>query len=173
MRYAEIKYPDIANGLGVGVALFVQGCPFHCDGCFNEVTWDFDGGKEFTKDTLKELNDLMSGSYVERVSILGGEPLAFQNREGVYRFVKHVHTYFPDKKIWLYTGFTWEALNADITKRREPTIGKITSLCDVIVDGRFMQDQKDISLKFRGSSNQRVIDVKKSLEAKEIVLYIE
>lgn len=171
MRYASIRKMDISNGEGVGVSLFVQGCPIHCEGCFNQSTWDFDGGKEFTGDTMNRIDELLSKPYIKRFSILGGEPLAMRNRDKVFKIVNHVKTYSPQIKIWLYTGFTWENLNSDLVKKKEEILTKIISRSDVMVDGPYAHDLRDPSLKFRGSSNQRVIDIQESLKRNEVVLY--
>ena len=159
MRYAEIKPVDIANGTGVGVALFVQGCKFHCKECFNTVTWDFTGGKEFTEAVMDQILELLAPAYIKRLTILGGEPLVEENREGVLWILQRVRAKYPTLKIWLYTGYVWEQVK---------DLEHIKYL-DTLVDGRFEADLKDITLKFRGSSNQRIIDVKKSLEAEEVV----
>ena len=176
---------DISNGEGVGVALFVQGCHFHCYNCFNPDTWDFNSGKEWTQDTEDKLIELANKPYIKRLSILGGEPLADENLDGVLHLVDRFRLSFPNKSIWIYSGFTWESImnyepseTDDFDYIEESCIGglyekrkEIVSQCDVMVDGRYIDSQRDISLKWRGSSNQRVIDVKKSLECGEIVLW--
>lgn len=161
MRYAEIKPVDIANGVGVGVAVFVQGCKFHCKDCFNEITWDFTGGKEFTEAVMEEIIDFLAPNYIKRLTVLGGEPLVEENREGVLWILQRVREKYPNKQIWIYTGYLWEQVR-DLEHME---------YLDVLVDGRFKAELKDISLRFRGSSNQRIIDVKKSLRAKEVVLW--
>lgn len=182
MRYASIRSMDISNGDGVACSIFVQGCHFKCYNCFNQETWDFNGGKEWTEEVENKFIELISRPYIKRVSILGGSPLASENLDGVYELVQRIRNKFGDTKIiWLYTGYTWEDIWSnsniifddatlkvykDYKKRQE-----IISLCDVLVDGRFENDKKDLTLKFRGSSNQRLIDVKKSLEKNEIVLW--
>ena len=158
---------DIVNGEGVGVALFVQGCHFHCKSCFNSSTWDFSGGKEWTKDKKDEFLTLAKNPHRKRISILGGEPLAEENLADVLDLVNEIRLSFPEKTIWLYSGFTWkEALNNDLRC-------KIIKQCDVMVDGRFIDELKDLSLAYRGSTNQRVINVQESLRQNKVILYCE
>lgn len=179
MRYAQIRAMDISNGEGVGVSLFVQGCPFHCKNCFNSETWDFNGGKEWTEKTKNKFMELIDRPYIKRVSFLGGECLADQNLDEVLKLVKQIRISFPKKTIWLYSGYSYseifrgqssclsqEGLNN--FKRRE-----IISNVDVLVDGEYIDEQKDLSLKFKGSKNQRVIDVKQSLAQNKVVLYCD
>lgn len=179
MRYSQIRNLDISNGLGVGVSLFVQGCPFHCFGCFNSDTWDFNGGKEWTEKTKDKFMKLINRPYIKRISFLGGECLAEQNLDEILSLIKQIRISFPDKTIWLYTGYSYseifrgqssclsqEGLNN--FKRRE-----IIKLCDVVVDGEYIDEQKDLSLKWRGSKNQHVIDVKQSLAQNKMVLYCD
>lgn len=154
MRYAQMREMDISNGNGVGVSLFVQGCPIRCEGCFNQSAWDFDGGYEWTEDAKKTFFSLIDKPYVTRVSILGGEPLADRHVKEVMNLIREIKLTFPDKSIWLYTGYT---LSCNVIKAS-------LSCCDVIVDGAYEQDKRDLTLPFRGSSNQRVIDVKRSME---------
>lgn len=179
MRYAQIRELDISNGEGVGVALFVQGCRFACKNCFNPDTWDFNGGKEWTQETEDKLIELASRPYIKRLSILGGEPLADENLDGVLHLVNRFRLSFPNKSIWLYSGYTWNQLFEDdefdisggITENQ--TRRAIILSCDVMVDGRYIDSQRDISLKWRGSSNQRVIDIKQSLQKGEIILWTD
>lgn len=154
MNYATIKYPDIANGPGIRVSLFVSGCRRRCKGCFNEEAWDFEYGQEYTYDTLQELVGLLSNKQVAGLSILGGDPFELENRRDVYEICKIVKYLYPEKDIWVWTGYTWEGISP------LPVFDYI----DVLVDGPFEIDKKDLGLYFRGSSNQRVIDVKKSLQ---------
>lgn len=177
MRYASIRELDISNGEGVGVALFVQGCHFHCYNCFNPDTWDFNGGKEWTQETEDKLIELASKPYIKRLSILGGEPLADENLDGVLHLVDRFRLSFPNKSIWIYSGFEWNQifnngvyLTKDCAgwKRRE-----IVKKCTVMVDGRYVESQRDITLKWCGSSNQKVIDISKSLQQNKIILYCE
>ena len=183
MRYASIRSLDISNGEGVGVSLFVQGCPFHCKNCFNSETWNFNGGKEWTEKTKNKFMELIDKPYINRISVLGGEPLAEQNLNEVLSLIKEIRISFPKKTIWLYTGFEWNSLMAKICQPTFPDEKfehdrnihmkrqKIISNVDVLVDGEYIDEQRDITLKWRGSSNQRVIDVKQSLTQNKIVLY--
>ena len=203
MRYAQIREMDISNGEGVGVALFVQGCRFHCYNCFNPDTWDFNGGKEWTPEVKKRFLELIDRPYIKRVSILGGEPLADENLDDVLDLVTEINKRYnipqdivcnnnsdrnilnensdeirlslPNKSIWLYTGYTWDQIFTDgvfLTrdcagwKRRE-----IVKQCNILVDGRYIDSERDITLKWKGSKNQRVIDVQQSLQQNRIVLY--
>lgn len=186
MRYSSMRNLDISNGEGVGVSLFVQGCPFHCKNCFNSDTWDFNGGKEWTEEVKDKFMKLIDRPYIKRVSFLGGECLAEQNLDVVLDLIKEIRISFPEKTIWLYTGFCWNdimcsfaGLQADYVvldkkdieaweKRRE-----IISNVDVLVDGEYIDEQRDITLKWRGSSNQRVISVVDSLAQGKIVLYCD
>lgn len=182
MRYAQIRSMDISNGEGVGVSLFIQGCPFHCKNCFNSETWDFNGGKEWTEKTKNKFMELIDRPYIKRVSFLGGECLADQNLDEVLKLVKQIRISFPEKTIWLYTGYTWEQL---VYSRMPSGVGKekeflnwnrrneIISNIDICVDGEYVDNLKDLTLKFRGSKNQRVIDVKQSLAQNKVVLYCE
>lgn len=179
MRYASIRSLDISNGEGVGVSLFVQGCPFHCKNCFNSETWDFNGGKEWTEKTKNKFMELINRPYIKRVSFLGGECLADQNLDEVLKLVKQIRISFPSKNIWLYTGYEWnQIISPVITDDLKSTIiveqrKEIISNVDVLIDGEYIDEQKDLSLKFRGSKNQRVIDVKQSLAQNKIVLYCD
>lgn len=161
MNYAALKKTDIANGTGVRVSLFVSGCRRHCKECFNSETWDFNFGEKFTNDTMTEIIDALSHDYIEGFSLLGGEPFEKENRETVFEILKIIREKFPDKTIWCYSGFTFEEL-------LESGAGNILELLDVLVDGAFVLEKKNLSLKFRGSENQRIIDVKKTLESGKI-----
>nr|WP_024835540.1 anaerobic ribonucleoside-triphosphate reductase activating protein [Clostridium sp. 12(A)] len=180
MRYASIRSMDISNGEGVGISLFVQGCRFQCRNCFNESTWDFKGGEKWTKEKEDEFLKLADKPYIRRISILGGEPLTDENLSGVLSLIYRIrHLYGDTKTIWLYTGYTWE----EIIDNQFEDLGNgysrwsdralIVSQCDILVDGRFIDEQKDLSLKWRGSKNQRAIDIKKSFESRSAVLYCE
>lgn len=183
MRYAQIRSMDISNGEGVGVSLFVQGCPFHCFNCFNSETWDFNGGKEWTEEIKDKFMKIIDRPYIKRVSFLGGECLAEQNLDGILDLIKEIRSSFPEKTIWLYTGFTWE----DIMYRRMPHPPKYTqvdflqwnkrkeiiSLCNVVVDGEYIDEQRNLSKKWAGSYNQRVISVQESLAQNKVVLYCD
>ena len=160
MNYGKIKPVDIANGEGVRVSLFVSGCPHHCKGCFNAELWDYDTGQEMTTKHLAEIFDQCSKPYISGLSLLGGEPLAPENVVGVTNIAQFFKQTFPNKTIWCYTGYKWEDV------KRFP----IMKYIDVLVDGRFVEELKDPRLKFRGSSNQRIIDVKKSLESGNVYM---
>lgn len=150
MNYAEIKKVDIANGPGVRVSLFVSGCRNHCKGCFNPETWDFDYGRPFTRATEDEIIEALRPSWIQGLSILGGEPTEEENAAVLIPFLKRVRAALPDKDIWLYSGYTYEALRDK----------EILTLADVLVDGPFLLEQKDAGLAFRGSRNQRIIDLR-------------
>jgi len=150
MNYAEIKRIDIANGPGVRVSLFVSGCRNHCKGCFNPETWDFDYGRPFTRETEDEIIEALRPSWIQGLSILGGEPTEEENAAVLIPFLKRVRAALPDKDIWLYSGYTYEALRDK----------EILTLADVLVDGPFLLELKDAGLAFRGSRNQRIIDLK-------------
>lgn len=216
MRYASIRSLDISNGEGVGVSLFVQGCDRHCFNCFNSETWDFNGGKEWTEEIKNKFMELIDRPYIRRISILGGEPLAEQNLDDVLPLIKEIREKypfsqnpnsenigksrvledenskeicisFPEKTIWLYTGFRWNYIMNyqpvemdDFDYIEESYIDgqmekckQIISLCNVVVDGEYIDEQKDVTLAYRGSKNQHVIDVKQSLAQNKIVLYCD
>lgn len=164
MKYAKIRKMDISNGEGVRVSLFVQGCSFHCKNCFNQETWDFNGGKEFTTAEIQKIIELANKDYIAGLSVLGGEPLHPNNIESVSMLCQYFKFKYPKKSIWVWTGFKYE----DILK-----MGKnynIFGYIDVLVDGQFEEDKKDLTLKWRGSANQRVIDCKKSLAENKVIL---
>ena len=183
MRYAQIRSMDVSNGEGVGVSLFVQGCPFHCKNCFNSETWDFNGGKEWTEKTKNKFMELIDRPYIRRISILGGEPLAEQNLDEVLSLIKEIRILYPEKTIWLYTGYNFDLLKSQYDEYKYTpfaasadewlTRWEIISNVDGFVDGEYIDEQKDLTLKFRGSKNQHVIDVKQSLSQKKMVLYCE
>lgn len=211
MRFASIRKMDISNGESVGASLFVQGCHFHCKNCFNKETWDFNGGKEWTKDIKKKFLSLTEAAYIKRISILGGEPLADENLHDILDLItelrlkypitgkidtiysnknnfKHnilignsneIRLSYPQKTIWLYTGYTWEQImNPVTTDDFNPERDKLLKMrrdiveqCDVLVDGRYEEDKRDITYHWAGSTNQRVIDVQESLKQKQVVLW--
>lgn len=170
MNYATIKNCDIANGLGVRVSLFVSGCRHHCKNCFNKIAWDFQYGQRFTEETEEYLLSLLEPEYINGLSILGGEPMEPENQGPLLVFIKKVKEQYPQKDIWCYTGFTLEELVGDSRAHTE-RIKDLLSYIDVLVDGKFVEAKKDITLKFRGSANQRLIDVKKSAAEQRIVLF--
>lgn len=163
MKFIKIKDNDIANGVGITMSLWTQGCPHHCKGCFNTETWDFNKGKEFTELDLKYIFDNINKNDIHRdLSILGGEPLCPQNIEGVINLCKEFKKIYPNKKIYIWTGYTLEEFN--------DTQKSILKYIDMIVDGKFIEEKRNLSLKFRGSENQRVINVKETLKNKKIIL---
>lgn len=186
MRYASIREMDVSNGYGVGVSLFTQGCHFHCKNCFNQVTWDFNGGKEYTESTENKIRELVNRPYIHRFSVLGGEPIEQANIMDLTKLLMHIKrdadNQFKEMDIWLYTGYSLTEIifNAIIMRDRSPKTGiydiKKTNITfwdyvmsmlyfvDHLVDGRYEEDKKDYHLKFCGSSNQRIIDMKKTHE---------
>lgn len=171
MNYATVKTHDVANGPGVRVSLFVSGCTHHCPGCFNAEAWDFDYGEPFTEDVECRVMDALAPDYIKGFSLLGGEPFEPCNQAAVVGLLEKIKKAYPQKTVWCYSGYTFDKDistyslgNADVTRRMLDCI-------DVLVDGRFDQDKKDLSLRFRGSSNQRIIDVLASLSAGQVVLW--
>ena len=162
MNYAALKKFDIANGPGVRVSLFVSGCRHHCKNCFNREAWDFDYGKPFTADTEEEILTELDKDYIKGLSLLGGEPFELENRGALTELLKKVKQRNPEKPVWCYTGFELEKLT-------DPTAAEMLSLIDVLVDGKFVEELKSPDLLFRGSSNQRIIDVRQSLSLGETV----
>ena len=164
MRYNTIRKMDISNGPGLRVSIFMQGCHFHCKDCFNEETWDFNGGEEFTDDVINRVLELASADYIVGLSVLGGEPMHPKNIQGTTKLVKAFREKYPDKSIWVWSGYLFDK---DLSKK------EVLNYIDVLVDGTFKIDLFDPKLKWKGSSNQRVIDVKKSLKNKKVILYEE
>ena len=164
MRYNTIRKMDISNGPGVRVSIFMQGCSFHCKGCFNEDTWDFNGGEEFNDEVINRVLELSSADYIVGLSILGGEPMHPKNIEGTTKLAKAFKEKYPKKNIWVWSGYLFDK---DLSDK------EVMKYIDVLVDGTFKIDLFDPKLKWKGSSNQRVIDVIKSLKNKKVVLYEE
>lgn len=168
MRYSQIRSLDISNGEGVGIALFVQGCHFHCKGCFNQETWDFDGGKEWNVDVYNKFIELANRPHIKRISILGGEPLADENIGDVFSLIFALKKLYPEKKIWVYTGYTFEEIQESTENTFHGCIRKELLKCiDVLCDGRFEIENANLlgeEKKWVGSKNQRIIDVGNSLE---------
>ncbi len=162
MRYNKIRKMDISNGPGVRVSIFVQGCTFNCKNCFNPETHDFNGGEEFTDDIIEKVLSLCEKDYVEGLSILGGEPMHPKNLEGVTKLAKKFKQKFPNKNLWAWTGFLFD----NYLKDKE-----ICKYLDVLVDGQYMEELHDPTLKWKGSSNQRVIDVQNSLKEGKVILF--
>ena len=169
MNYGEIKTCDIANGEGVRVSLFVSGCTHHCKNCFNDVAWDFGYGKPFTEETEEMLLKALEPDFVDGLSLLGGEPFEPENQRVLLPFLKKVRERFPKKNIWCYTGYLFDKELLGESRARCEGTDEMLSLIDVLVDGEFVQELYSVALAFRGSENQRIIDVKKSLETGEIV----
>lgn len=171
MNYATIKNNDIANGPGVRVSLFVSGCTHRCKGCFNEVAWDFDYGEPFTQETIDSILKMLAPDYIQGITLLGGEPFEPQNQPAIVDLLRQIKKLYPGKSIWAFSGYLFD---------KDILAGKLgpweiteeyLSYLDVLVDGRFVEEKKDLSLRFRGSSNQRLIDVQKSLQTGDIVLW--
>lgn len=174
MNVAEIKTNDIANGEGVRTSLFVSGCRHHCPDCFNYMAWDFEYGNLFTEETVNYIFDSVKPTWVAGLSLLGGEPFEPENQPILLDFIKRFKKEFPLKTIWCYSGFTIEEITGKKESRAYTDIStEMLKLIDILVDGKFIKEQKNISLKFRGSENQRIIDVKKTIESNEIVLYLD
>ena len=167
MKYATIKKYDIANGPGVRVSLFVSGCNHHCKGCFNEEAWDFNYGNCFTNETIDEIIEALKPDYIKGLSLLGGEPFEQINQQGLLPLLKKVKEIYPNKTIWAYSGFLYE----ELLKMKYEETNEILDLIDVLVDGKFDIDLKDPLLYFRGSSNQRIIDINETRKNKQIVLH--
>lgn len=171
MNYAEIKTFDIANGAGVRTSLFVSGCRHHCVECFNQEAWDFLAGAPFTREVEDRIMESLDVPYVDGLSLLGGEPLEPENQEALAPFLKRVRERFPNKNVWMWTGFTFEQLVTGEGRARTHYLAGILACVDVLVDGPFVLAQKDLLLRFRGSANQRILDLPSSLEAGEPVLW--
>lgn len=169
MNYGEIKKYDIANGEGVRVSLFVSGCTHHCPGCFNQATWDFDFGKPYTKETEEEILEALAPDYIAGLTLLGGEPFEPKNQEVLTGLLKRVRQRYPDKTVWCYTGYLFDKELLGESRARCEYTDEMLELIDVLVDGRFVEGLKDITLRFRGSSNQRIIDVRASLCSRQVV----
>ena len=161
MKYAQIREMDVTNGNGIGIALFTQGCPYHCKNCFNPETWDFDKGTDWTKETENKIIELLKPEYITRLTVLGGEPLIERNIEPLTTLLKRVKGVYPDKQVWLYTGGDFEVL--------EGLYEEIFQYIDILIDGRYIDDLRDYKLKWRGSSNQRIIDVRASLKSGDVI----
>jgi anaerobic ribonucleoside-triphosphate reductase activating protein len=165
MNYAALKKYDIANGTGVRVSLFVSGCRHRCKGCFNSEAWDFGYGNTFDDNVMNEILDALDKEYIEGFSVLGGEPFEPENKDTVQKILAAVRERFPNKTIWCYSGFTFETL--------KETSLPVLQMADVLVDGKFVEEKRNLRLKFRGSENQRLIDVQKSLAENKVVMLEE
>lgn len=172
MNYAEIKDFDIANGESVRVSLFVSGCTHHCKNCFNKETWDFSYGKPFTAEVEDRIIEMLKPDYISGLSLLGGEPFEPSNQAALLPFLRRIKELYPDKTIWCYTGYLFDKDLLSESRARCVFTDEMLSLIDVLIDGEFVQELYNISLQFRGSSNQRIIDVKKSLASGTVVDYV-
>lgn len=170
MYYGAIKKTDIANGTGVRVTLFVSGCTHHCRGCFQPESWDFHYGSPYTKETEQEILNALDHDYIKGLTLLGGEPFEPENQKVLVRLLKNVRARFPQKDVWCYTGYTYETDLIEDSRARCEVTDEMLSLIDVLVDGEFHEAEKDISLRFRGSHNQRLIDLPKTKQQKNIIL---
>lgn len=171
MNYATIKKCDVANGPGVRVSLFVSGCSHHCKGCFNREAWDYNYGNAFTDKEENEVMEALKPDYIKGLSLLGGEPLDLKNQEGLLPIVKKAKELYPDKPIWCYTGYLFDKQVIGEMSKNNETTNELLKYIDYVVDGQFVEGLKDPKLQFRGSSNQRIIDVQKTLENHEVVLW--
>lgn len=171
MYYGEIKNCDIANGIGVRVTLFVSGCTNRCPGCFQPQTWDFCHGEPFTEETEARLLDMLKPAYIQGLTLLGGDPFEPENQRALLPFLKKVKESYPEKNIWAFSGFTWEELHTPGAHPCVEVTEEMLCLVDVLVDGRFIEAQKNISLRFRGSENQRIIDVPATVREGKVKLW--
>ena len=171
MRYGTIKYFDIADGEGVRTTLFVSGCTHHCKGCFQPETWSFDYGDEFTPEVADEVLDSLEPAYVDGLTILGGEPMEPANQRALAPFLERVKAAYPDKTVWAYTGDVYETLVDESSPRRTEVTDRLLACIDVLVDGPFVEELKDIGIRFRGSSNQRIIDLNATRAAGRVVAW--
>ena len=169
MYYGNIKKNDIANGKGVRVTLFVSGCTNHCKNCFQPETWNFDYGKPYTKETEDEVIDALKPSHISGLTLLGGEPFEPENQRELVKLLRRVREELPEKNIWSFTGFVLDQDLLDGGRKHCEVTDEMLSLLDVLVDGPFKEEEKDITLAFRGSRNQRLIDMKKSLKEQEVI----
>jgi anaerobic ribonucleoside-triphosphate reductase activating protein len=171
MYYGQIKNFDIANGVGVRVTLFVSGCTNRCEGCFQPETWNFCYGQPFTAETEQKLLQMLAPDYIQGLTLLGGEPFEPENQRALLPFVKKVKETYPNKNIWAFSGFTIEQLWNDAPHPRCEVTDELLSLIDVLVDGKFVLAKKNITLRFRGSENQRLLDLPKTLQERKPVLW--
>ena len=171
MNYLEIKKYDIANGPGVRTSLFVSGCTHHCKGCFNPESWNFDAGSKFTDKTIDEIIESLKPDYVKGLTLLGGEPFEPGNQAALIPLVKKVKEIYPNKNIWAFSGYLFDKQIMDVMSKKYDFTIELLKYIDVLVDGEFKEEEKDLSIIFRGSRNQRIIDVQKSLKKGELVLH--
>lgn len=171
MNYADIKRYDVANGPGVRVSVFVSGCTHRCPGCFNEEAWDFNFGKPFTQETIDYIIDLLKPDFYKGITFLGGEPLEHVNQQGLLPLARKIREVYPEKSIWCFTGYDFEKDVLDRMINEWPETKELLSYIDVLVDGEFIEAQKDLSLVFKGSANQRHILVQESMKSGSLVLW--
>lgn len=171
MNYAAIKKHDVANGPGVRVSLFVSGCTHHCPDCFNQETWDFNFGEPFTEKVINEILEALKPSFIRGFTLLGGEPFEYKNQQGVLPLLRAMKDRYPQKDIWCFSGYLFDKDILGDMAVKWPETKEILSYIDVLVDGKFEKDKKDLTLRFRGSSNQRIIKVQESLKAGNIILW--
>ena len=170
MNYGTIKFCDIANGIGIRTVLFVSGCTHHCKGCFQPETWDFAYGQPYTEATERQILDSLAPSYIHGLTLLGGEPMEPDNQRALLPLLRRIKVEYPQKTVWCYSGYTYEELTG-VSRARCEVTDEMLSLIDVLVDGEFVLERKNISLRFRGSENQRLIDLAKTREQGSIVLW--
>lgn len=171
MNYADIKYCDVANGLGIRVSIFVSGCTHHCKNCFNEIAWDFNYGSPFTETQIDQIIEYLRPSHISGLSLLGGEPLERSNQQGLLPLIRRVKNEYPQKDIWCFTGYDFEKDVIGHMYNEWPETKELLSYIDVCVDGRFVEELKDLTLRFKGSSNQRIILVQPSLKQHRTILW--
>ena len=171
MNYGNIKNYDVANGAGVRTTLFVSGCINHCEHCFQPQTWDFEYGQPFTQETEEYISQLLDSDYIAGLTVLGGEPFEPSNQRALCPFLKKIRDRYPDKDIWMFSGFTLEELRKQGSHPNCEVTEEILGMIDVLVDGRFVEELKDITLRFRGSSNQRLIDMKETNKQGKVIMW--
>ncbi len=171
MNYATIKELDVANGTGVRVSLFVSGCTHHCPECFNSEAWDFDYGSEYTEETESKIMKLLERGYIEGFSLLGGEPFEPCNQRVLVKLLEKIKRTYPEKTVWCYTGYLYDAELKKESRARCEVTDRMLDMIDILVDGRFVAEKKNLNLRFRGSSNQRVIDLNKTRETGTVTIW--
>lgn len=172
MHYSSIKYYDTANGLGVRTTLFVSGCRNHCKGCFQPETWNFSNGNEFTKEIENKIIESLKEDYIKGLTLLGGDPFEEENQETLLPFIKKIKEIYPNKDIWAYTGYIYDKDLIAGGKKHTQYTDELISLIDILVDGPFIEEQKTLMLKFKGSSNQRVINLKETMKNNKIIEFL-
>ena len=173
MNYGQIMIADSANGLGMRVSLFVSGCLNHCKGCFQPETWDFAHGELFTEETQEALLQMLKPDYIHGFTLLGGEPFEPENQRGILPFLQKLARQLPEKSVWAYTGFLLEDLMTEGTHANCEVTEEVLSLIDVLIDGRFVEEKKNLSLQFRGSENQRIIDLSRTRDTGKLTLWVD